>query len=203
MRLHQSQHGQDLWALLALREPGYFVEFGAYDGIEGSNTLAMEDAGWHGICAEPTPGEFDKLRENRRCHCDHSAVTRDGGADVELTICKHGQLSGIASGFADMHKRKAIRDRVMVPSLSLVQLLDKYDAPAFIDYLSVDTEGTEPDILEGFDYRRARFGAISVEHNSNLQKRGRTRHVLGENGYLLRRSNNIEDYFTHYAATPI
>ncbi|UIY31069.1 FkbM family methyltransferase [Neorhizobium galegae] len=60
-------------------------------------------------------------------------------------------------------------------------MLDKYDAPREIDYISIDTEGSELDILSAFDFSRRRFSLISVEQNSKTEKG--IEELLRRNGY--------------------
>lgn len=60
-----SQAGQDKWVLDKIAK-GFFVDVGAHDGIESSNTFALEQAGWEGLCIEPS-SFYDKLTENRNC----------------------------------------------------------------------------------------------------------------------------------------
>ena len=67
-----AQMFQDLWALFEtdMKRGGYFVEFGATDGREISNTYLLEkDYGWQGILAEPNPVWHDALRTNRAVAC--------------------------------------------------------------------------------------------------------------------------------------
>jgi hypothetical protein len=64
-----SQAGQDRWVVDTLGDrPGYFVDVGAYDGIQTSNTYALELAGWDGICIEASPAVAAACASNRRCH---------------------------------------------------------------------------------------------------------------------------------------
>lgn len=71
-----SQAGQDVWALQKTNK-GFFVDIGAHDGVESSNTYALEKAGWTGICIEPNPVSFEKLRLFRRCTCLNRFVADD------------------------------------------------------------------------------------------------------------------------------
>ena len=68
-----------------------------------------------------------------------------------------------------------------VLTVSLNDLLADHEAPETIDYLSIDTEGNEFEVLEGLDFKKYKFGAISVEVNGQEKK---ISHLLGRNGYV-------------------
>ena len=70
----------------------------------------------------------------------------------------------------------------MVNTISLIALLKKYNAPKEIDYLSVDTEGSELDILSAFDFNEYRFNCITIEHNFT-ENREKLKFLLEQNGY--------------------
>lgn len=61
-----SQAGQDVWVLEQISN-GFFVDVGAHDGVESSNTLALEKVGWKGMCIEPNPFSYQSLTQVRRC----------------------------------------------------------------------------------------------------------------------------------------
>ena len=183
----RSQLGQDLFALYAngVERGGYFVEFGATDGRTLSNTYLLEDGyGWRGILAEPARKWHDALRANRGCHIETDCVWRATGERLAFLEAGVGELSTIAQfAGADHHAgaRRGAREYT-VRTISLLDLLDKYDAPPRIDYLSVDTEGSEFDILSAFDFSRYRFGAITVEHN-HTPRRADLHALLARHGY--------------------
>ena len=82
-----SQLQQDLKVLkhLNYKKNGYFVEIGAANGIELSNTYLLEkNYGWNGICVEPIPDKFKQLKQNRKCHCGNYAVYKKTGEFVIL-----------------------------------------------------------------------------------------------------------------------
>ena len=167
---------QDLWALWAsgLKTGGYFVEFGAASGVELSNTWLLEKKmGWRGILAEPNPVFHDSLKANRSCDVTAKCVFSRTGEQLEFLashIPELGRLSSIPAG--DVHEaRRTRRPQVItVETISLNDLLVEHGAPQTIDYLSIDTEGSELQILEAFDFERWDVGAITVEHNFTPQR---------------------------------
>jgi len=166
----KAQIKQDIFVLIVLawKQRGFFVEFGATDGVELSNTHLLEkDFGWDGILAEPAPMWHDALSRNRNVNIEFDCVWRETGATVQFDVVSGTGLSTISNFSAnDMHE-KARRNCVTqeVRTISLGDLLRKYRAPRTIDYLSVDTEGSEYDILEAFDFDEYDVRVITVEHN--------------------------------------
>ena len=71
----------------------------------------------------------------------------------------------------------------MVDTVSLTDLLNEHNAPAYIDFISIDTEGSEFGILEHFDFSRYQFGLIVVEHNYETEKREKLLSLLSKNQY--------------------
>lgn len=166
----KAQIGQDVAALLVngFKRDGYFVEFGATDGVGLSNTVLLErQFGWTGILAEPSPAWHEALKANRTCEIDTRCVWRSTGEKLEFDVVDEGELSTIAVfSDKDRHRKKRKQSsRVLVETVSLNDLLDEHGAPDVIDYLSVDTEGSEYDILSTCDFSKRKFNFVSVEHN--------------------------------------
>jgi FkbM family methyltransferase len=187
-RKSKAQILQDLWVCYELGEKkgGFFVEFGATNGATNSNTWLLEkELNWRGILAEPNPVWHAELAGNRMVHIEHLCVSSKSeevvrflamdGVDPELSA-----IAAFADGdhFADVRKGGTALD---IRTISLNDLLDKYDAPQEIDYISIDTEGSELDILSAFDFARRRFSLISVELNSKTEKG--IEELLLRNGY--------------------
>lgn len=185
----QSQLGQDVWVLerTDFKRNGFFVEFGATDGVALSNTWLLEKHfGWDGICAEPNPKFYRQLLENRTCTVDDGCIAASSGKEVEFILA--AEFGGIADyAEKDMHadKRSAYKVRghtVAMKTISLDDFLDKHNAPRKIDYLSIDTEGNEFDILESFPFDKWQINYLTVEHNYSDVRR-KLRELLEENGY--------------------
>jgi FkbM family methyltransferase len=191
-KMSQSQLMQDLWALWESNEKkaGYFVEFGASDGITLSNTYLLEKHfGWRGIVAEPDPRSLGKLREVRNCYVSDKCVFSVSDLDVDFIPAPNPALSRMYDIVPDdTHEQKGKRlpaaqsDICKVKTISLNQLLSDAGAPSFIDFISIDTEGSEMEILSAFDFSKWRFGAICVEHN-HTPMREEIFDLLVKNGY--------------------
>lgn len=198
--LSRSQLGQDLWVLEQLdwKRGGFFVEFGATDGVLLSNSWLLEKHfGWQGICAEPNPKLFARLQLNRRCKLSPACVYRRTGEQMQFVLADaYGGLADL--GHDDQHAAKrhayaAVGDLIEVTTLSLMDLLEQQEAPALIDYLSIDTEGSELAILEGIDWGEYQFRCITVEHNFTEQRQG-IQELLEAQGYQ-RREARWDDWY--------
>ena len=181
----KSQLAQDLFVLseLNFKKNGFFVEFGSTDGINLSNTFLLEkNFIWKGILAEPAKQWHKKLNKNREVFIEKNCVWHS--SNEILTFNEIGELSTLDDfSNSDMHKKDRLKGkRYKVKTISLEDLLDKYNAPKLIDYLSIDTEGSEFDILSTFNFEKYKFRVITCEHNftSNRQK---IFNLLSDKGY--------------------
>lgn len=170
-RLSRSQWLQDVWALFenGARHGGYFVEFGAADGITQSNTwMLVEHFGWTGALGEPHPDFARQLGVNRpKEYRTEKAIWSATGGSVTLALTRVPLLSVVVeSNPPDLHRRKAMRHTtVTVPTISLNDFLAEAKAPQDIGFMSVDVEGGELPILQAFDFDRWQVRCFSVERN--------------------------------------
>lgn len=185
----QAQLFQDLFVLFMLRgkRNGFFVEFGATNGVEVSNTYLLETkCGWSGILAEPARIWHEALDTNRKAKIDHRAVWNESGKTLTFNEVEAADLSTIAAfSDSDEHREKRRSGKNYdVESVSLNDLLAFHDAPKKIDYMSVDTEGSELEILRHFDFDRYDVSVFTVEHNSMEPLRGSVHALLISKGYV-------------------
>ncbi len=198
-----SQNNQDQLVLSLLGEsPGFFVEFGADDGIALSNTYTLEKKfNWNGILCEASKVSQEKLVNNRDCYIDFNCVTDKSGEVVTFIETGMGLSSMEKYAYDDMwaDKRKEGYS-YEVPTISLLDLLNKYDAPDIIDYLSIDTEGSELDILTAYDFSRI-FKVITVEHNYT-DNREKIHDLLASKGYvrIMENLSKWDDWYVHKLA---
>jgi FkbM family methyltransferase len=202
--LSNSQLFQDYFALYCNQNvtSGYFVEFGACNGVEGSNTVLLERGyQWNGVLAEPARQWRQDLRVNRSCSIDNRCVYSSSGDTLEFVEC--GQLSTIKS-YADDNNdwakelRQAPSNQYSVTTVSLVDLLESHNAPAEINYMSVDTEGSEFDCLRYFDFEKYSIRCLTVEHNYE-PSRELVHNLLSNNGFVrvLTDVSDFDDWFVH------
>lgn len=185
--LSKGELAQDLFALseLNFKRNGFFVEFGATNGVETSNSFLLENEfGWRGILAEPAKKWHFDLEKNRNAYIEKDCVWKSSGKVLNFNEVKFGELSTI-DNYSKSDKHFSSRERGIkykVNTISLVDLLDKFNAPKNIDYLSIDTEGSEYEILSFFDFSKYNFKVITCEHNYS-NNRDKIFKLLSKNGY--------------------
>ena len=210
-----SQYGQDIFVLEVLRglRGGFFLDSGAADGVQGSNTRLLEFSfDWTGICVEPNDTFFAKLVRNRRCYCLNCCLyDREGSVEF---LESANFLGGILEAYhpACLHYAKTfcgICDAVAggLATASKVarttrSVLRECGAPPIIDYWSLDTEGSELAILKSFPFDEYSFRVLTVEHN-RLPARDEIRFLLESRGYRRIRTLEIDDCYVKDGSLPL
>ena len=197
----QSQLNQDIDVINFFnhKRDGYFVEIGANDGIFLSNTYLLEKSyNWKGICVEPIPEMFEKLETNRpESICIKKAIYNESSLILKFNIARDTLFSGLIN-HVDRHVNSLQGGNVIdVETISMNDLLLQNNAPNFIEYLSLDTEGSEYEILKTIDYNAYTFGVIHVEHNFIEPRRTEMRNFLISKGYIYKRQNKWDDEYIH------
>lgn len=166
----KSQLGQDIFALhfSGFKFSGTFLEIGAADGITLSNTYILEKYfNWTGVLCEPARGWRHALIKNRDAILVFDAIWKASGETLEFREVAQKEFSTFTQ-FSDKDQHAQLRNHgsnYLVETLSLPDLIDRYSIPMDLDYLSIDTEGSEFDILEKVDFEHFRPKVITVEHN--------------------------------------
>ena len=184
-----SQLQQDLVALwlkekiFGPHSQGYFVEFGATNGIQLSNSFMLEKFyGWDGLLCEPSTNYFQELKRNRNVSTDNRCVFSTTGEILEfvdLEIGEHSSIEGFSRNGLLLGDDKE-KSRYKVESVTLGDLLSSHNAPGFVHFLSIDTEGSEYEVLKNFDFhvRQILFICVELSFNANLIEK-----ILVSNGY--------------------
>jgi len=187
------------------KQHGYFIEVGAWNGHDLSQTAYMEEwHGWRGVCVDPFPRGF----ELRKCELCTKALSSDG-KDREFIRVTTDQRDGgdvsYLSGFKDSIQKHwpfieayCNYTEVTVETITMDRLYEQYQLPAYIDFLSVDTEGAEIEIFSSINFSHYRYGVISFEHNNDEGVKRFLGRLLSSNGYVFSRAmgvNGIEDVY--------
>jgi FkbM family methyltransferase len=187
--MSRSQIKQDLFVLkeLEYKKNGFFVEFGATNGIDLSNSFLLEsEFSWQGILAEPGRIWRNDLRKNRpNAKIEERLVWKDSGSKLLFNETAMAEFSTIdLLSNRDVHRgHRENGGKYEVETISLNDLLSKHKAPSIIDYLSIDTEGSEYEILSGLDFGKYGFRVITCEHNYSKQ-RNLIYKLLTKHGYV-------------------
>jgi len=131
--------------------------------------------------------------------CCKNAIYSQSNQHVIFDISHECHLLSGISNHIDCHKNTVDKSKtqIVVETLSFNDLLEKYNAPTFIDYLSLDTEGSELEILKSVDLQKYIFGVIDVEHNYIEPRRSQIKELLTNNGYIYVRANGCDDSYKH------
>ena len=198
----KAQHLQALFVLLELdyKLDGFFVEFGATDSLTISNTWLLEKYfNWHGILAEPAKIWHERLGANRNCIIDTKCVWKESGQNIIFNQTESPELSKINLVIVE-DWAKDIREinatHYAVQTISLNDLLSENQAPNEIDYISVDTEGSEFYIFEAFDFNKYKVKLWTIE-NSLKQKNWNVSELMFSKGYK-RVYEDISEYDDWY-----
>lgn len=188
MHHSKSQIMQDIFVLEKLnwKQRGFFVEIGATNGIDLSNTYLLETQYmWEGILAEPARNWHSNLFSNRRAFISDKCVWNIDGEMIKFNESIFPEFSTVnhLTNFDGMAQSRQSQDSYLVESITLLTLLKNAEAPKYIDYISIDTEGSEFEILNSFDFTKYEFGILTVEHNHNANE-ALIDQLLLRNGYV-------------------
>lgn len=155
-----SQHAEDCRAETALGRVQTFVDVGAHDGFNGSNTFRFALQGARGVCIEPVTQQFLRLqslhRFNPRVQCVQTAISEAAGvADIVVADAR----SHLAANAPPAPGTRVQR----VPLVRLDALLAQLAWSGPIDLLSVDVEGHELAVLRSHDWQRYPVRALILE----------------------------------------
>ena len=168
-----SQFGQDKIIknyFFQNKKNGLFVEIGAFNGISGSNCFHFEKfLNWDGIAFEPSTIQFEKLKLNRKCRLINKAIATEE-KEVEFLEVEEGytQMSGILNEkfISEETIKKDPRSKTKKIIITTTTFDKNIPFDKEIDYLSIDIEGGEMELLDSIDFKKYNIKVISVENNS-------------------------------------
>lgn len=183
---YYSQYGQDKFVnenyFRGYDSGGIFVEIGAHDGITNSNTYFFEQKRWKGICVEPIPQVFAELKKNRNCTCIQGCIADNPGENQFVRLvspCVDIEMrSGLVDKYDQQHIEKVLSEikrcggayeLLTVKCHLLNDILDE-NSISQVDFLSIDIQGGEFDILSSIDFDRFQINVITVEDSYNDQR---------------------------------
>lgn len=173
-----SQCGQDKFLyenFFKDKKSGIFVDIGAHDGITYSNTYFLEKSlGWQGICIEPNPDVFAQLISNRTAQCIQGCISNNNEIVSFLKVSGYPEmLSGIVSNYDPRHLARieteiqlygGSYEIIPIQCYRLNEILAANQI-TYVDYLSLDIEGGELEVLKSIDYDKFEIEIIDVENN--------------------------------------
>jgi FkbM family methyltransferase len=180
---------------------GFFIDIGAHDGITISNTLYFEKAmEWKGLCIEPNPNVFAKLIANRHS-TNLNVCVGNGNKTVRFTMIEgySEMLSGISDAYNEKHLDRINREieskggekkEIDVEMITLDSIPEIQGQQ--IDFISIDTEGNEFDIVKSINFDVLDITALVIENNYGD---GRIKDYLQGFGYDLVYSLDCDEVF--------
>lgn len=185
--LSESNSQSDFFVLSVLQQKknGIFVEFGGMDGKLYSNTYMLEKQfDWDGLIIEPSRQFHKSLIKNRKCELSFSCLSDKDDETVIFNELPHGlsTINKFSSSDAKSEKRKN-GNLYELKTIKLETLLNKINFNKKIDFMSIDTEGSEFEILKNFNFNKYSIKIICVEHNFNHLKRKALFNLLSNNKF--------------------
>jgi FkbM family methyltransferase len=201
------QFGEDriLQEIFGARAEGYCVEIGAYDGRTGSASYAFEKRGWHCLLVEPIPALVEEIRKHRACAVVNCAVSSEEGT-ASFFVAEHVEEMSTLDLTPD---RRAWIEQVggavkeiTVRTATLDALLAEAGFPE-IQFITIDVEGHELEVLEGFTLETHRPRIVIIEDNSasdDPRASGgdpRVGRHMSEHGYVHFRRSGVNEWYAH------
>lgn len=191
-RTYYSQSGQDKWIAESVFpgvNDGFFLDIGCGDGYTYSNSRALEELGWQGIAVDPFPTNWAR----RSCVLARNVLSAKGDQVVPFRVA--GMLGGIDEQIRLWRKQVDAHPVVHLTTTTVESLLKEHRAPRFLHYVSIDTEGSEYEILTAFPFNEYRVGAFTIEHNFEATKRQSICRLLEHHGYRRVASVQMDDWY--------
>ena len=194
-----SEWGQDKWVSEAVFpgvKNGFFLDVGSGDGTLISNTKALEQKGWTGICIDA----FPRNMQDRTCQIFKEVVSSKSGERVKFWAHTDGWGGIIDETHPKDKWQKYTAPTVEFTTVTLGDILERAKAPRFIHYVSMDIEGGEINALKGFPFDKYQIGALTVEHNYLEPKRSEIKALMESHGY--KRVHTLERDDLYVPANP-
>jgi len=214
-----SQYGQDSWVVERVfpgySQHGFFIEIGAGDGLLLSNTAVLEKRlGWHGLLIEPSQ-KFEQLKINRKVKCIKACVSSKNGKiyiaeipgpdnlkndpnntlrsmTIEAPTIEIAREKVLAELPQDL-QGKVTEDNIIVREIECMTIsraLNESETPKIIDYMSLDVEGHEYEIMSKFPFDEYKILSMNIERpNKKLQN------LLRKKNYVPVARNQCGDLF--------
>ena len=209
----QSQIYQDIFASFVVgnKYEKTFLEFGATDGFNLSNSFLLENSfKWKGVLAEPSPQWHEDLKKNRKnSKIITKCIWKESGKKLDFFMSDFGELSSLKD-FVESDKvsipnnveaRLKSGKTISVETISLNDVIKEYFNGNCPSYISIDTEGSEYEILKAFDLDNFKPKVFTIEHN-HTENESKIDELLINKGYI-RIFRKLTSFDAWYVASEI
>lgn len=164
------------------KEGGFFLDIGGNDPVTINNTYFFEkNRGWSGLAFEPLASQRGKWDSLRKIECLPFAL---GSTEGEAEFCEYE--AHYMSGFSDeVDYSGKIKAQYKVPVRRLAGILEERGIK-HVDFVSLDVEGAEIEVLKGIDFSRVDIECFTIENNKGFKREQRIRKFMTEAGYRIR-----------------
>jgi FkbM family methyltransferase len=171
---------------------GFYIDIGAYDPVQSSNTWHFYRAGWCGISVEPNPEVMERFRELRPQDINLNVAIGQAGQTGRYTAFSDPQLNGFLSqeqiAVHTSRHGHSVLWTADIPFQPVESLLSHVPPGVSVDFLNIDVEMMEHEILAAWDFARCRPAVIAVEIHGAVPISGITASpvalLLEANGYV-------------------
>jgi FkbM family methyltransferase len=159
---------------------GGCIDVGASNGIFMNNTKIFEDAGWYCLCIEPNPKYYEELIVNRQHGVNYAIDNRNDDLIFKVVTAFNAEEQdlgqyGISALRIDEKLVESFKNSglhitikpILVKAITLDTCIRQYYKYDRIDFISIDTEGTELDVLRGFSIEDWWPKLFVIENNFN------------------------------------
>lgn len=209
MSKYFSQCGQDQFInekIFKNKRGGVFLDIGANDGVSFSNTYFFEkELEWTGVCFEPLKSAFEKLQNSRTSININACVANEDKIDFFLSVEGYGEmLSGLKSKYDERHLQR-VNDTIKLHGGRMTEtkvqcyninriLQDKNFTN--IDFISIDTEGNELEILKSINFKDIHVKALVVENNYSSSE---FKDFLTTKGFIKIKQLSVDEVYVNQA----
>jgi|688.fasta_scaffold440893_2 FkbM family methyltransferase len=198
--IYKSQIGQDIFTNIILRgkKNGFFIEIGVGDGTYLSNSYYFEkNKDWKGVLCEPNKDFHEVISGKRNAVLCKDAIYNKSIQNVNLlSVDEFKEYSTLEMSGENDHINREKATLQMINTITFDQLAEMNDLPLDIDYISIDTEGSEFEILSCIDLKKFNVSVFTIEHNYDVIRQNKLKDYLFAHGYKL--FNPILSHFDYW-----
>lgn len=201
-----SQQGEDIFINEYFKndKKGLYVDIGCYHPFVYSNTFLLYQKKWTGINIDLNQASIDLFNIARPNDINICAAISNENKYVDLYF--HHKFSAINTinekfnSYAKKNISKDKRDFKKIKAHTFNSLCEKYVGQKNIDFLNIDVEGSDSEVLEGFDLKKFKPKLICVEIHDTGELQANTNKclkILNNNGYYFIKKTGVSSFFEY------